>query len=168
VIAPVITTERLALRPYRFEDFERLAALYQTERSRHIGGPLPAGKVWLGFMNGIGQWPIRGMGTWAVALTGTSDTIGEVGVTHPVDYPECELGWLLFEGWEGNGYAEEAARAAMQYALEVLHVASLVSYVDPDNRRSIRLAERLGGQLDVSAATPNGDPCLVYRYRIPG
>lgn len=167
MIAPTLSTERLTLRPYRLDDFAHLVAVYATERSRYVGGPLPEKQVWLGFMNTIGQWPILGMGGWAVDLTGTGECVGEVAVTRPVDYPETELGWLLFNGREGQGYAFEAATAARDHAFDVIRPPSLVSYIDPDNRASIRLAERLGGVRDHGAPTPNGDPCLVFRYPVP-
>lgn len=164
MIAPTLHTERLTLRAYRLEDFERLAALFETPRSRYMGGPLPKKQVWAGFMSTVGQWPILGMGAWAIDLTETGECIGEVAITRPMDYPETELGWLLYEGFEGKGYAFEAARAAQDHARTVIRPSSLVSYIDPDNARSIRLAERLGGVRDEEAATPNNDPCLVYRY----
>jgi RimJ/RimL family protein N-acetyltransferase len=44
---------------------------------------------------------------------------------------------------------------------------NLVSYIDPKNTASIRVAERLGGVIDPDAATPWEDPDLVYRYH-PG
>ena len=46
LIAPTLTTERLLLRPHRRDDFEPLVALYATDRSRYIDGPLPAQEVW--------------------------------------------------------------------------------------------------------------------------
>ena len=95
----------------------------------------------------------------------TGELVGEVALQHPPDYPETELGWLLFEGQEGKGYAREAAEAARRFALKVTSIASLVSYIDRDNQRSIRLAERLGARLDRVAPTPNGDPCHVYRHK---
>ncbi len=39
----------------------------------------------------------------------------------------------------------------------------LVSYIDPRNSRSIRLAERLGAKLDPKAAKVDPDD-LVYRH----
>ncbi len=44
---------------------------------------------------------------------------------------------------------------------------TLVSYIDPRNERSIRLAERLGARLDPRAAQPEDDPCLVFRHPGP-
>ena len=163
--APLIRTERLLLRPYRPDDFRHLLVLYESDRAAYIGGRLPPRKVWDGFMNVIGHWPLLGFGGWAVEEAATGELVGEVALQHPPDYPETELGWLLFEGQEGKGYAREAAEAARRFALKETAIASLVSYIDRDNHRSIRLAERLGARLDLGAPTPNGDPCHVYRYR---
>lgn len=162
--APVIRTERLLLRPYRLEDFGHLQALYQTERAAYIGGKMSARRVWDGFMNCIGQWPVFGFGAWAVEQPVTGELVGEVALQRPPDYPETELGWLLFQGHEGKGYAQEAAVAARRFAMEETSISSLVSYIDRDNLRSIRLAERLGAVRDDAAATPNGDPCHVFRH----
>lgn len=115
-------------------------------------------------MNSVGHWPISGMGGWAIDVTATGQTIGEVAVCQPPEYPETEIGWVLFEGFEKQGFALEAAVAALGYARRTIRPPGLVSYIDPDNAPSIRLAERLGGTLDAQAATPNGDACLVYRY----
>jgi len=164
VPAPSINTERLLLRPYRLEDFPHLHALYETERAAFIGGRLSPRQVWDGFMNCIGQWEVLGLGGWAVEERASGALVGEVAVHRPVDYPEIELGWLLFDGFEGRGYANEAAQAARNWAFLELGLSSIVSYIDRDNARSIRLAERLGAILDPEAPTPNGDPCLVYRH----
>lgn len=163
--APLIRTPRLLLRPYGHTDFGHLLSLYESDRAAFIGGRLPARRVWDGFMNVIGQWPLFGFGGWAVEERATGELVGEVALQHPPDYPEAELGWLLFEGHEGKGYAFEAAEAARRFAFDETSIASLVSYIDRDNHRSIRLAERLGARLDPAAATPNGDPCLAYRHK---
>ena len=167
MIAPSIRTERLLLRPYRLEDFPHLLALYETDRAAFIGGRLSPRQVWDGFMNCIGQWSVLGTGGWAVEEPVSGSLVGEVAVHRPVDYPETELGWLLFDGFEGRGYAYEAASAAREWAFSHLTLASLVSYIDRGNWRSIRLAEKLGATLDPQAPTPNGDPCLAYRHSRP-
>lgn len=162
--APILVSERLRLRPYRADDFKALLGIYASDRSQFIGGRLRPRQVWDGFMNVIGHWPIHGFGGWAVELVETGELVGEVAVHHPVDCPEVELGWLLFDGFEGRGYATEAALAARDFAFREAGVSSLVSYIDPDNHPSQRLAERIGAKLDPEAPTPNGDPCLVYRH----
>ncbi|TMV69267.1 GNAT family N-acetyltransferase, partial [Thioclava sp. BHET1] len=79
-----------------------------------------------------------------------------------------EMGWSLWsaEG-EGRGYAREAARAVIAHAFGPLGWDTAVSYIAPDNARSIALAERLGAIRDDSAAHPGDTPCLVYRHPKP-
>jgi RimJ/RimL family protein N-acetyltransferase len=70
----------------------------------------------------------------------------------------------------GKGVAGEAARAALGWYWAETEAASVVSYVDPNNLRSRRLAERLGGILETDAPLPRGETpeeTLVYRHRRP-
>jgi RimJ/RimL family protein N-acetyltransferase len=49
------------------------------------------------------------------------------------------------------------------WCLDVTHIETQVSYVDPDNARSSSLAEYIGTTLDANAQRP--DPSdLVYRH----
>ncbi len=78
---------------------------------------------------------------------------------------------MLCDG-EGNGIATEAARACVAHAYDTLGWDTVVSYIDPDNARSIALAERLGATLDTQATPPTRkDPdatdALVYRHPSP-
>jgi RimJ/RimL family protein N-acetyltransferase len=76
---------------------------------------------------------------------------------------------VLQAGAEGRGFASEAAAAVRDHAFRALGWPTLVSYMDPENDRSVRLAERLGGVRDDAAARPAGpDECIVYRYPAPG
>jgi RimJ/RimL family protein N-acetyltransferase len=51
------------------------------------------------------------------------------------------------------------------HAFRDLGWTTAVSYIDPDNARSIALAERLGAVRDRGARQPVFDkPCLVYRH----
>ncbi|MEL7026999.1 MAG: GNAT family N-acetyltransferase, partial [Pseudomonadota bacterium] len=47
-----------------------------------------------------------------------------------------------------------------------LGLSTLVSYIDPENARSIALAERLGAVRDDEAEKPEDNP-LVYRHPTP-
>jgi RimJ/RimL family protein N-acetyltransferase len=163
---PVIETERLVLRAPRREDFEPFAAIFADERSRHMGGPVDKVGAWKMFAMGAAQWALSGFGVWSVADRATGAYCGDVGLLHPAHYPEVELGWTLVAEAEGRGIAFEAASAARDWAFGALGLRTLVSYIDPDNARSIRLAERLGAVRDDAADRPEpGD--LVYRHPGP-
>ena len=169
----VLTTERLTLRPPAPQDAEAFVAYFGTDRSKYTGGPMKPRMAWNFFCTEIGHWAIHGFGMFSVTLKGEDRAIGLVGHWYPLGWPEREVGWLLFEG-EGNGFAAEAARATVDHAFDVLGWDTAVSYIDPENVRSIRLAERLGAVLDPDATPPtpifrdpDGPSALVYRHPAP-
>lgn len=165
--APVLHTERLILRGPEPQDLPGFLAYFASPRSRYTGGPLDPGPAWRLFACEIGHWHICGFGMWSVTLRGHPDRcIGMVGCWHPADFPENELGWILWPEAEGRGIAAEAAQAARAHAYGPLGWTTAVSYIDPENARSIGLAERLGARRDDAA--PRRDPTdLVYRHPAP-
>lgn len=162
--APRLETERLVLRAHRLSDFDRIAELFESPRSKYINGPLSRGNAWRAFAADVGHWDLLGFGAWAIELREAGDYVGQIGLNLPADFPEREIGWLLWEEFEGHGYAFEAASRARDFAFRTLGWDTLVSYIDPENIRSIQLAERLGATRDPDAATPGGEQCLVYRH----
>jgi len=142
---PILHTDRLTLRAPGPGDFDALRGFHRSERSRFVGGPCDAAESWGYLCKAIGHWTMRGFGRWVVTLTGAEDrALGLVGLYHPLDWPEPEIAWTLWEGAEGRGIATEAARAARTYAYDTLGWSTAISLIAPDNTRSIALAERLG------------------------
>jgi RimJ/RimL family protein N-acetyltransferase len=169
--APVLESERLVLRAPAMHDWPRWLAFTRDERSRFIRGgePMEEGKSWRAFAHVAGMWALRGYGSFIFCLKGRDEAIGMTGPWHPADWPERELGWTVWAAdAEGKGYAFEAARRARDFAYRELGWDTAVSYIAPENARSIALAERLGARLDPDAAVPHPDePTLVYRHPRP-
>lgn len=163
--APVIDTDRLRLRPHTMADFDPFWAFYQGDRAAHVSVPQDATQMWYGLASEVAGWQLCGFGGWAVDLR-DGPFIGQVALIKPPIFPEIEIGWILFDGHEGQGYAYEAARAALDWTWANLPLDTLVSYIDPANARSRALAERLGASVDPDApAFDDGD--LIYRHRRP-
>ncbi|OIQ28668.1 MAG: GNAT family N-acetyltransferase [Alphaproteobacteria bacterium MedPE-SWcel] len=161
--APTIETDRLILRPHEAADLDAFWTFFQSDRSRYMEAPESRSQLWSGLLAEVGAWEIFGWGGLAIE-TAEGVLAGQVCVSKPPHFPELELGWILFEGFEGKGYALEAASAMRDYAFEILDVPTLVSYIDEKNARSIALAERLGATLDPNARSY--DPVdLVYRHQ---
>jgi RimJ/RimL family protein N-acetyltransferase len=160
---PVLDTPRLTLRGWQLADFAPFAALYASERSKLIGGPIDRDKAWRTMAMLAGEWLLRGYGMWALALKG-GGWIGHAGFFHPDHYDEPELGWVLAPEAEGRGLAAEAALAARAWG-RANGIARPISNIDADNPRSIRLAERLGA---VREATRSKDGSTWHVYRHPG
>ncbi len=140
---PVIETERLVLREPREADFAAMLAFNDSPRAVFVGGGRDRQWVWRGLLANIGHWVLRGYGFFSVE-TKTGDFIGRIGMLYHDGWDEPELGWHLFDGFEGQGYAEEAARAARADYHARISPIPPISYIDPENPRSEALARRLG------------------------
>lgn len=160
---PTLKTQRLTLRTQTMADFPAYLAFMASPRSIGVGGPYDLWKTWGVFCHDLANWHFFGHGALMIELGETGECIGQVGINHGPLFPEKELGWLLYDGHEGKGYAAEAATALRDWAFETLQLPTLVSYVSPQNSKSAAVATRIGGSLDPSA--PRSDPeDLVYRY----
>lgn len=160
---PTIETERLRLRPMVLADFEAYRELMMSPRARYMGGPFDLKSAWGMFANDAAQWQFFGHGCLMIERRADGVVLGQVGINHGPLFPEKELGWLLYDGFEGHGYALEAALAMKDWAFAGLALPCLVSYCDPGNVRSIALARRLGGIVDADA--PRQDPeDVVFRH----
>jgi len=162
---PTLKTERLTLRPHKMADFDSLAAMLATPHVKYMGGPMNRKAAWKSFCSDIAQWALLGHGAWAVERRDTGEFIGQITIIKPPHFPETEIGWVFFPQSVGNGFACEAARAALIFAFDTIKLKTLVSYIDPGNTRSIALAERLGAKLDPTALSTT-DIDHVYRHAV--
>lgn len=169
-MVPVIEAGRVRLRAPRLADLPAWTEILCSDRAVHMDGPYARDDAFMEFAAGAGSWLLRGHGVWTVDPREGGEPLGFVLVGFEPGDREPELGFFLRAGAEGQGYASEAAQAARDWAW-AQGLPSLVSYVDPANARSARLAERLGARRDVGAeaayaGTPD-DGIAVYRHPRP-
>lgn len=147
---PRLETERLTLRLWRASDFEPFAAMCADEEvMRYVGGKtLTRPEAWRFMALVVGHWHLKGFGMWAVEERDGGELVGRVGCWQPEGWPGFELGWVLRREFWGRGFATEAARAALRHAFDELEQTHVISLIHPDNRASIRVAERLGEKLE--------------------
>ena len=115
---PTIDTKRLILNSPLEKDYETIQCFLKSERSKFIGGPYTSFTSWSDYMANIGHWSAFGYGLWSVRIKTSGDFIGRVGIISPPMFSEPDLAWQLFDGFEGKGYAFEAAKAVKDYVLE--------------------------------------------------
>ncbi|KZK79072.1 hypothetical protein PsW64_03169 [Pseudovibrio sp. W64] len=161
---PYLKTERLVLRAPLMDDWPAYLNLMVSPRSHFMGGPVSERSAWGIFCHDVAQWSLMGHGALMIMDRSSKQCVGQVGINAGFFFPEHELGWFVYDGFEGNGYAYEAAAALKRWAFKELRLPTLVSYVDPENVKSRRLAKRLNGTLDIDA--PREDPNdHVFRYK---
>ena len=147
-MTPTLETERLILRAPCEADVGPEAEFFASDRAVFLGGQQPREQVWRMVATLIGHWHIRGYGFFGVEEKATGTYVGHVGPWCPEGWPEREIGWTMMNGFEGKGYAFEAAIAARAWAYDKLGWTTAISLIDPNNTRSIALAKRLNAGYD--------------------
>jgi len=160
---PRIETARCVLRAPVLEDAPAWEAIMVPDAEGHLGGPHDAHGAFTDFAATVGLWLLRGHGLWTVT-DHAGAVLGFVLIGFEPGDREPELGWLFLPEARGRGLAAEAAAAARAHALGTAALPSLVSYIDPTNAASRRLAERLGARRDGTIADPCGAAAEVWRH----
>ncbi|HEY6759648.1 MAG TPA: GNAT family N-acetyltransferase [Baekduia sp.] len=164
MLPPRLRTSRLLLREFRPADVEpHAAASRDAAAQRFLGGVKTPYEAFTNLATHAGHWSLRGYGGWVVERLEDSAYLGRVGLFGPEGWPGVEVGWKLApEAW-GNGYATEAAAAAMGWAWTALGLPELISLIVPENAPSQRVATRLGEVNTGPIETPFG---TADRWRI--
>lgn len=162
----MIETERLIIRPWRDEDRADYLATCNTEAvTANLGGPASIEDVDAGLERIRKSQEDNGFCFWALERKADGAFLGYCGlkVTNLPGTPvadDVEIGWRLPEDAWGQGYAQEAAKAVLNWAWTNLDVGRIVSFTIPTNRASQRAMERIGMQRreDLDFAHPNFAP----------
>jgi RimJ/RimL family protein N-acetyltransferase len=152
VNVPVIETARLRLRGHRADDFVASAAMWaEPEVTRFIGGrPFTEEETWARLLRYVGHWNLLGFGYWIVEEKATGAFVGEVGFAdykRDIDPPLDgipEVGWALASAAQGKGYATEAVKAVLGWGDAHFGAVKTVCMIGPQNKTSIRVAEKCG------------------------
>lgn len=164
---PTLETERLVLRAPKPSDFPSYVAFRTSDHAKGVGGPYTEVQAYSHFCELVGHWMFRGYGRWIVADKTDDTPLGVVGIFHPADWPEPEIAWSVFENAEGKGIAFEAAQAARKYAYDVVGLNTAISFVMPENTRSMSLAKRMGASPDGDYHHPDLGPLNIWRHPAP-
>ncbi|MEO8684735.1 MAG: GNAT family N-acetyltransferase [Devosia sp.] len=175
-----LETERLVLREWEDRDRPYFAAIvadpyvmryYPATRS-HSEADAWIDRMIAGYAAGTAHFMAVERKTDG-ALLGLTGTAG-IAFAIPTA-PQIEIGWLLGQQFWGQGYAPEAARAAMAHAFDVLGHKEVTAFTATINRPSQRVKEKLGMRRDPAANfehpnVPAGHPLrphVLYRVANP-
>ena len=166
--APTLETRNLILRSHEARDIEPMIAfLTDPVRSAGFGGYDNRHDAWRWCMLSVGHWHLHGYGYFTIEDKASGQPAGITGIWNPDGWPEPEIGWVVFDGFEGRGIAFEAAARARQWAYDDLGLTTLSSNIVPGNTRSIALAERLGAWFEREYTNVSMGTELLYRHPGP-
>jgi ribosomal-protein-alanine N-acetyltransferase len=119
----------------------------------------------------------EGFGMWAVEAPAVASFIGMVGISIPryaAPFTPCvEVGWRMARRHWGQGFATEAAQAALEFGFTTVDVPEIVALTVPGNARSRAVMAKLGMTREMSddfdhPLVPAGHPLkrhVLYRLR---
>jgi RimJ/RimL family protein N-acetyltransferase len=169
-MSPILTTERLLLRPFTLTDAPFVIALLNSEAwlayigDRQVHTTEAAEKY---LANGIlKQYADCGYGLSVVALRESGEAIGMCGIVHRPTLPLPDIGFAFLPDFTGQGFAYEMAHATLLHAQTVWQLPTILAIVLPANVRSISLLEKLGFQFVEPIQMPN-DPETLMLFRYP-
>src|SRR2546423_7219905 len=144
-----LSTDRLLLRQWRDSDREPYAALNADPAvMEHFPAPQTREQSDGLIDRNMPLIDERGWGLWALEVKETGEFIGFTGLSVPSFdapfMPAVEIGWRLAKGAWGNGYATEAARAALAQGFGPGGLDEIVSFTAIPNVPSQRVMQRIG------------------------
>jgi len=144
----ITETRRLLLRELDDGDTAALEpVLADPEVMRFSSGVLRPTEIAAWIVDRREEYARWGFGCWAVVAREERRVVGYCGLTLFDDlgeHPEVEVGYRLARASWGRGLATEAAAAVRDHAFGSLGLSRLIALVDPSNRASVRVAEKLG------------------------
>ena len=175
----MIETSRLILRPWRESDFAAFAEQNADPMvMRFLRGVLTREESDAYARRVQQNLADHGFCKWAVEAPGVAPFIGAVGLSH-VRFeasftPAVEVAWRLNRRFWGQGYATEAARAAMQDGFTRVGLKEIIAITTLGNHPSQRVMERLGMTRSIEFDHPlvaEDNPLrrhILYRLLAPG
>jgi RimJ/RimL family protein N-acetyltransferase len=175
----MIKTSRLILRPWRDADLAPFAALNADPTvMRFMRSVLTREDSDAYVQRARQHLADHGFCTWAVEAPGVAPFIGAVGLNHlrfeASFTPAVEVAWRLDQPFWGQGYATEAARAAIQDGFTRIGLKEIVAITRPANIPSERVMQRLGMTRSAEfdhPLLPEESPLrrhILYRQAAPG
>ncbi|MEM7434501.1 MAG: GNAT family N-acetyltransferase [Myxococcota bacterium] len=145
-----LRTQRLLLRPFGAADVDdALAYRDDAEFARYlpqVPQPFSRRDAEVFVARNISE-PWDRSPTFAVVLDGT--VVGTVNFEIDAEKKSAMLGYAFGRAWWGQGFAIEAVRAAVSWAVPTFSLRRLWASTDKRHRRSRRLLEELGMEPEV-------------------
>ncbi len=126
------------------KDLDELAAIHAEPQVERFLGPFDRARLIEWLEQNQTEWSELGYGRLAIVDRRSGRLLGRTGLKYWPQFDEIEVGWVLRPDAWGRGLATESARACIDWGFGKLDIAYLTAMIQPDNARSIAVAERLG------------------------
>lgn len=143
----ILETARLILDEIEDDRFDELADLLANKKVHRFFPKILDRKESCEFLETVRKRQNEdGVSFWAVIRKDDLKFLGICGLLKQnIDnIDEIEVGYRINDMFWGKGYGTEAANGCIQYAKDKLKSTSVISLILPENKQSIRVAEKNG------------------------
>ena len=161
----ILETDRLFIRGLRADDLDELYEVCgDPELMRHVGDgrPLTREQTRQWIEKSQDNYRRHGFGCAAVVAKDGSRFAGYCGLVYGPGGADMEIIYALKKQYWGAGLASEAAAAMIEYGFGKCRLKRIVATIDPANRASVRIAEKLGMTHREDRLDEHGLPEAVY------
>ena len=148
----ILETPRLVLRYFTIRDLEALVPILGDPQVMKfsIMGVHDRQLIRIFIEQRLLSYLEPGFGLYALIHKQNGELVGYCGffVQKIDDHKEVEIGYRLATKYWGQGLATEATQAVCQYGRKKFNFKRFVCLIEPANRRSIRVATKLGMALE--------------------
>jgi [ribosomal protein S5]-alanine N-acetyltransferase len=142
-------TTRLTARRVGVDDQPFLVGLFADERvTRTLGGPRDVTRVRDDVDRWNRHWDEHGFGLWTLRLRDDATPVGWTMLHTTTPGPGVEVGWTVAADHWRQGYATEAATAAVDIGFGAVGLDRVVAFTSVDNVASRGVMEKLGFRYD--------------------
>lgn len=165
-VPKAIRTERLLLRRSQIEDLEAFSSFLTDPAAVHYMAFTEEQKTPKGAEQML-QWVIDAYDSkepifsLTIADPTTNRYLGSCGL-HPDSGGGLEIYYTVIPSEQRRGIATEAAKAIVLHAIVELGATRLVAYVVPENKASVRVAQKLGFVDDGPAVRDAAEAGMVH------
>ncbi|MGB0431431.1 MAG: GNAT family N-acetyltransferase [Bacteroidia bacterium] len=142
----IVRSKRLNLRELSENDAEYFYDLNSIEKVLRFTGDKPfksIDKARLFLKQYVKTYTLNNMGRWAVIKNSNNSFIGWCGLKKHHDQL-IDLGFRFYPKYWNQGFATEAAYKSLHYGFSNLNIKRIIANVQPQNKASIRVIEKLG------------------------
>lgn len=167
----ILETERLILRRQVREDTPTLVALWTDDGvTRFMGGPRDPDKLQEIFQATAADPFADAYDLWPVVEKDSGHVVGHCGVLDKeVEGRQAfELVYVFARDVWGRGYATEMASSLRDFAFERLSLSKLIALIEPENKASARVAEKVGMRFVKEVVRPGNELRHCYAVEAPG
>jgi len=144
----ILETKRLIIRPIKLDDKNEVFSYRSDRETNKYQGWIPTTLSDVESFIGNISKQINEPGTWfqfIIIEKETQKIVGDLGI-HFIDREnkQAEIGCTLNKKFQNKGYATESVKRVIDYLFKELNKHRIITSIDPENKNSIRLVERIG------------------------